>query len=219
MTKFLFFISIAFLIVSSNSVNALDKTQINDAIWTKLGADTSLTFSEVTKSGTFAGCEVVYRYVYRDFRSRNGEPVILTGSISSPYTKGKAFGLFLKATPHVVDLSGKEARIKNIPISFATLLIGKTNLDNYKATKFVCDDGGYCAAYTSADVPKFMNIVFSEIPFDPEIILTLSPDGMDSKFRLSEIKQNGKQPNSVMDKYTMCMMKIIDSHVKDMEKK
>jgi hypothetical protein len=212
------FFAISVLICTANA-ETLSRSQINDAIWDKIGSDTNLTFGEITKSGQFAGCEVVYRYVYRDYRSRNGEPVILTGSVSSNYMKGKVFGLFLKVQPHVVDLSGKDAQIKSIQPSFATLMVGKSNLDKFRVTKFTCEEGGYCAGYASSNMKQFMEVVFSQLPFNPEILITLTPNGMDSKFRLSDIKQNGKPPNSEMDKFTMCLTKVLDEQIKELEKK
>lgn len=211
-----------FVVLTSNfsaMSNTLSKSQINDAIWEKLGSETNLTFSEITKSGQFAGCEIVYRYVYRDYKSRNGEPVILTGSITSNYIKGKVFGLFLKIQPHVIDLGGKEAKLKLIQPSFATLMVGKNNLDKFRYTKFTCEDGGYCAGYASSNMMQFMDIVFSQLPFNPEILITLAPDGMDSKFKLSDIKQNGKPPNSEVDKFTMCLTKVLDEQIRELEKK
>ena len=220
MKKLLF--TLLFLTFGATNAQSQNQSQINDAVWLQIGSDTytNLTFNEITKSGSFAGCEVVYRYVYRDYRSRNGEPVILIGSISSNYVKGVAvFGLFLKVQARVFDLSGKDVQIKSIQPHFATMVIGKTNLDKYRTTKFTCEDGGYCAAYASAHVVEFIKTVFSQTPFNPEILLNLSPNGMDSKFRLSDIEQNGKPPNSEMDKFTMCLTKVLEEQLQELDKK
>ena len=191
MKKLFLTLLVSLFVGIATNAQSQNQSQINDAIWLKIGSDTNLTFNEITKSGSFAGCEVVYRYVYRDYRSRNGEPVILIGSISSNYVKGVAvFGLFLKVQARVFDLSGKDVQIKSIQPHFATMVTGKSNLDKYRITKFTCENGGYCAAYASADA-KFIKTVFSQIPFNPEILFTLSPDGMDSKLLYISINSTG----------------------------
>lgn len=211
-------IALLFSICISSHVYSqqLTKSQLNDLIWEQFGNANSLTFNEITKSGRFAGCEVVYRYTYRDYRSRNGEPVILVGSITSSYTKGKAFSLFLKVQPQVIELSGKTAKLKSIPINFATMKIGNIDLDKYRVTKFTCEDGGYCAGYASSK-PDFMEATLSKTPINPDIYITLTPNGIDSKFKLSEIKENGAAPNSLMDQFTLCIAKILEEQIKDLE--
>jgi len=217
MTNFIVFISL-FTISFVTYSQQLSKSQVNDIVWEQFSSSNALTFNEITKSGNFAGCELVYRYIYRDYRGREGEPVILVGSLTSNYIKGKAFSLFLKVQPQVLELIGNSAQLKSIPIHFATLKIGSNNLDKFRVSKFACEGGGYCAGYASPK-PDFMEVTLSKFPIDPDIYITLTPNGIDSRFKLSDIKDNGIKPTSLMDKFTACVAKVLEEQLKDLEKR
>lgn len=198
---------------------SVDKNQINDLIWEKFEKNSLLVFKETTSEGNFSGCELTYSYPYRDYRARNGEPVIVNGSISSFYTKGKALSLFLKLQPQVVDLGSKPAKMVVVQPSHATFKIKDLNFDKYRLSKFKCEQGGYCAAYGSSNQIKFMEDVFASIPFSPDVYFTLSANGVDEKFSFKNLKGHEKNSELVLGDFSQCLIKVVELQIKSMPTK
>lgn len=220
MKYYLSVVSLLFFIHSTSWAQGIDKNQLNDLIWEKVEKNSLLIFNELTSDGNFSGCELTYSYPYRDYRARNGEPVIVNGSITSTsVVKGKAFSLFLKLQPQVLDLNSKPAKMVTIQPNHATFKINGLNFDKYRLTKFKCEQGGYCAGYGSPNQTKFMEDIFAAIPFSPEIYFNLSASGVDEKFNLKSLKGREKNSELLLGDFSQCVIKIIELQIKDMEAK
>lgn len=217
MKLYLLVIGLVASIHSASWAQGLDKNQLNDLIWEKLEKNSLLSFKELTSEGNFSGCELTYSYPYRDYRARNGEPVIVNGSITSTYTKGKALSLFLKLQPQVMDLLSKPAKMVTVQPSHATFKVKDINFDKYRLTRFKCEQGGYCAGYGSSNQIQFMDDIFASIPFNPEIYFNLSSNGVDEKFSFKKLKGNEKSSELLLGEFTQCMVKIVDLQIKSME--
>ncbi len=208
------------LIASIHSVSwsqGLDKSQLNDLIWEKVQKNSLLTFKELTSEGNFSGCELTYSYPYRDYRVRNGEPVIVNGSITSAaIAKGKAFSLFLKLQPQTIDVNSKPAKMVTVQPNHATFKVNGLNFDKYRLTKFKCEQGGFCGAYGSSNQVKFMEDVFASIPFNPEIYFNLSANAVDEKFSLKSLKGHEKNSELLLGDFSQCILKIIELQIKGM---
>lgn len=212
-------LSLFFFIPFHLQAQNLDKNQLNDLIWEKFEKNSLLVFKELTSEGNFTGCELTYSYPYRDYRARNGEPVIVNGSITSSYTKGKALSLFLKLQPQVVDLSFKPARMVVVQPSHATFKIKDLNFDKYRLTKFKCEQGGYCAGYGSSNQIKFMEDVFASIPFSPDVYFNLSANGVDEKFSLKNLKGHERNSELLLGDFSQCLVKVVELQIKSMPTK
>jgi len=219
MKKILFSVFVSFSLTSIVIAQPLDKSQLNDLIWEKVEKTSLLLYKELTSEGNFSGCELTYTYPYRDYRGRNGEPVIISGSITSTYTKGKVFSLFLKLQPQVMDLSSKPAKMITVQPSHATFKIKDINFDKYRLTKFKCEQGGYCAGYGSSNQIQFMEDVFSSIPFNPEIYFTLSNGGVDERFSLKKLKGHERNSELILGDFSQCLVKLVELQIKSMPTK
>lgn len=212
-------IALASLVNSFAWAQELDRAQLNDLIWEKVEKNSLLVFKELTSEGNFSGCELTYSYPYRDYRARNGEPVIVNGSITSTYTKGKALSLFLKLQPQVMDLVSKPPKMVTVQPSHATFKIRDINFDKYRLAKFKCEQGGYCAGYGSSNQIQFMEDVFSSIPFNPEIYFSLSANGVDEKFSLKNLKGNKRNSELLLGDFSQCLVKVVELQIKSMPTK
>ena len=218
MSRSLFF-SLVFFIFSQSWAQGLNKNQLNDLIWEKVEKNSLLSFKELTSGGDFSGCELTYSYPYRDYRARNGEPVIVNGSITSSYVKGKVLSLMLKLQPQVIDLTSKPAKMVTAEPNQATFKVKDINFDKYRLTKFTCEQGGYCAAYGSPNQIKFMEDVFAVVPFNPVIYFNLSKNGVDEKFSLITLKGNEKHSELLLGDFSQCLVKVVELQVKGMPAK
>lgn len=219
MTKKLF-IHVFFYLIGISGAFAqgvnITKEDINNAVWANVKDSAVLDFTEMSSGGEFAGCELRYTYPYLDYRNRNGQPVVVVGSVSSYYTKGKVFSLFLKVQPQVIELVSGKANIKVIDPKIATIKSGDVNLNKFRLKNFRCDGGGYCAAYGSSD-QSFMEATIGGVGmYSPAIFVNFSSGGTDVRIDLQDL---GNKSNSQLSliKFNACLGKILEFQIKDLE--
>lgn len=216
--KLLIYLPLYLLAVTNSYAQSasLTKEEINSAVWANFKDEAVLDFTELSSGGDFSGCELRYTYPYRDYRNRNGQPVIVVGSVSSHYTKGKVFALFLKVQPQVIDLASGKANIKIIDPKIATIKSGDANLNKFKLKSFRCEGGGYCAAYGSSDA-SFMDAVFSGAGiYSPVVFFNFSSGATDEKIDLQSLGDKAKSQLSIVN-FNGCLGKILGSQIKDLE--
>lgn len=219
MTKNLF----TYLLLSSLAVtNAyaqrakLTEEDINNAVWANVKDSAVLDFTELSSGGDFAGCELRYTYPYLDYRNRNGQPVIVVGSVSSYYTKGKVFSLFLKVQPQVIDLVSGKANIKILDPKIATIKSGDSNLNKFKLKNFRCEGGGYCAAYGSSDTSFIEATMAGEGMYSPSVFFNFSSGGTDVKIDLPSLGDKTKSQLAIIN-FNGCLGKVLEYQIKDLE--
>lgn len=194
----------------------LTKEDINNAVWANVKDSAVLDFTELSSGGDFAGCELRYTHPFLDYRNRNGQPVIVVGSVSSSYIKGKAFSLFLKVQPQVIDLVSGKANIKILDPKIATIKSGNANLNKFKLTSFRCEGGGYCAAYGSSDASFMEATIGGEGMYSPAVFFNFSSGGTDVRIDLENLGNKAKSQLSIIN-FNGCLGKILEHQIKDLE--
>jgi hypothetical protein len=219
MTKKLFIhVFLYFIGISSACAQGvkITKEDINSAVWANVKDSAVLDFTETSSGGEFTGCELRYTYPYLDYRNRNGQPVVVVGSVASYYTKGKAFSLFLKIQPQVIELVSGKASIKIVDPKIATIKSGDANLNKFKLTSFRCEGGGYCAGYGSSN-ESFMEATIGGVGmYSPAIFFNFSSGGTDVRIDLQDLGDKSKSQLSLI-KFNGCLGKILEFQIKDLE--
>lgn len=196
-----------------------DKTTINAAnqfVYEELKKDNSFKLNRVTTKSELNSCELVFNYVYKDFRQKNGAIILLTGSVSSRYDKGKIPGYALKIIASEVDVSFKE-KFKSLTPAYINMKLNDINFEKFKVLEFPCSNNGKCIAYGDPNLKLNLQIMNSPI-FDPTIYISMSQGGQDHQFRLGELMDKEKAVNEFV-KFTICHTEIIENVTNDLDAK
>ena len=214
-------ILIIFFICSYESAfsQAEDKATVNAAnhfVYEELRKDNSFKLNRVTIKSELNSCELLFNYVYKDFRQKNGAIILLTGSVSSRYDKGKIPGYALKIIASEVDVSFKE-KFKSLTPVYINMKLNEINFEKFKVLEFPCSNNGKCIAYGDPNLKLNLQIMNSPI-FDPTIYISMSKGGQDHQFRLGELMEKEKAINE-FEKFSICHAEIIEIVAKDLDEK
>lgn len=182
---------------------------LHSKLWEQIADSKALKFNELTSDGEFAGCELTFRYPLRDYRQFGGEPILVTGSITNNYFRGKSFSLFLKIQPNKIEFNSisKGFELKTLTPASGSLVINNINLKKYELKRFKCSDEGLCLFYAdSVDGLELLATTFNKFPFDASVLFSMSKTGIDHKFDVSDLSP----ADSERVQFTKCMGKSMD---------
>ena len=219
MSKFLVLILLIFS--SSLSFGKLsddDYKKLETIVFENLKKDNFLKLNRITSGGKLTSCELEFGNIYRDIRSQSGKPVIISGSFSLIYVKDKSnLGTFLKIVPSVLEVR-TEKWTQTYP-EYLDIKINKKSLDGFKVTDFKCgsEDRGRCIGYGDPKLNVIKTLI-SVIPFNGDVIFSLTKGGYDNSFTLSNLLPQ-KESIKVREDFNSCMTEIFNEFIKDLEKK
>lgn len=181
--------------------------ELSSLLFTQLTKENSVKHNRVTREGELSACEIVFQYVYRDYRAQKGEPILLTGSFSASWTAGKNPGFMYKINAHEPNLD-KGTWSTSAP-SFINIAVGKLNFKPFKNIDFICESGGRCVGFED---PKFsINLaVEKKIPFDASLSWSLTTSGMDNSVNLTQIGQPA-ETKIALRSFESCNAEIIQN--------
>ena len=164
------------------TTNAFSQTKqvldtVNNMVYETIVKDNFIKLNKVTSEGELASCELEFQYSYRDFRAHKGATVMVAGSFSQMYSKGKNIGFLLKLVPNLSDVTKQTWTIVNP--EYVNLYAGGRSIDKFKIQEFTCENGGKCIAYV--DEALELTLAASDpFPFDAQIKFSLNKGGMDN---------------------------------------
>lgn len=193
--------------------------QYSDVIWEAVQNESSFVTNEITREGQFAGCELLFNFPYRDYRSQDGAPLMVSGSVNVNYVKGKTFGYLLKIVPIRLSYEpGTESLLKQtINPAFAKMNVNGTNIDQFKQT-FECERGT-CVVYVTKSVEESVNLAKTSLqknPFDAELYFSLAQGGMDQRFTLSGVGES-KTNQKTRQEFSSCLRKVVGHQISDLK--
>ncbi|QWD76638.1 hypothetical protein ICV32_02955 [Polynucleobacter sp. MWH-UH24A] len=219
MSKFL--VLILLICSSSLSFGKLsddDYKKLETMVFENLKKDNFIKLNRITRGGSLTSCELEFGNIYRDIRSQSGKPVIVSGSFSLIYMREKSnLGTLLKIVPSVLDVR-TEKWTQTYP-EYLDIKVNKSSLEKFKITDFKCgsEDRGRCVGYGD---PKFdvIKTVTSVIPFNGEVVFSLTKGGYDNSFTLSNLLPQ-KESIKVREDFNNCMSEIFNEFRKDLERR
>lgn len=159
---------------------------------------------EQTSQGRLVGCGFEFKTVLRDHAYDRGKPVILIGSVSSFYFKGKAMNVSLKVRGNSLFFSQRlEPVFSPFEINYAYLKSAVYSSAGREATKFTCENGGFCAVYT-----EFQEIFEALVSNDLSLVYSRTPTGFDVVTKLDiSTAENGVEN---LGKGLRCFARLVD---------
>ena len=193
----------------SQSKQVLDT--VNNMVYETIVKDNFIKLNRVTSQGELASCELEFQYSYRDFRAHKGATVMVAGSFSQMYTKGKNIGFLLKLVPNLSDVAKQTWTI--VKPEYVNLYAGGKSIDKFKIEDFTCENGGKCIAYV--DKTLELTLAASDpFPFDAQIKFSLNKGGIDNSFLMSSLLPVNESEN-VRTEFTVCMSDIVKKVAND----
>jgi len=190
--------------------------ELYDELWKHIDKTPNLTFEIISRGGEFSGCELVFYYPYRDFRALKGEPVIVKGSVSAFYQKGKVFGTLVKVLPQRIQFKDGKAEWVAQSNIFAAVRINGKSMEKYRLAASPCELGGICVAYGDKQGVEYLEETLKTVPYDADIFFRYSKDGIDQRITLSELTTNQDKPQKVRMSFNTCVTQIVNKMVKDL---
>lgn len=195
-----------------------DYKKVETMLFEDLQKDNYLKLNRITSEGKLTSCELEFGHVYKDFRSQLGKPVLVSGSYSLMYLRDKKNVMTsLKIVPTVLDIK-TEKNIQTYP-EYLDLKINKNSLSKYQITDFKCgkENKGRCLGYGDTNL-SMLKTVTSVLPFNGDIVFSLTKGGYDNTFTLSNLLPP-KESTKVRGEFNSCMSEIIEELIKDLDKK
>lgn len=199
------------------------QSAFDQQIWAAIEGQSNLTFNRITKGGEFAGCELVFEHPYQDVRAKQGKPIFMVGGISSHYFKGKNLGFMLKLRANEMMPSNNQAGLvtKAITPAEAGMLVNGRSMNGFKVSRQECEQKGQCVIYFpgngSQQFADFMETALSAPAFNAEVFWSLSKNGMDNKFKLSELKVEKGTNQELRAQFTQCLWEITSLIERDLK--
>ncbi len=209
---------ISILILISDETNATSKPSelidFYDLIYNEFVKENEIKFNRETVEGKLIGCELDYKYTYRDSHGTiNGiAPTIYSvGNFTVNYFVDKHSSVlrfkFLPAIPEINKTSWKI-----LTPTYLNIIVNGNNLEKYKVADFICDAGGKCVGYS--DKAGGFEVLSqlatgNKSKFDIEIRSSLTKEGIDNVFNLSSLTT----PDNwivVQDNFNNCMSELVD---------
>jgi len=217
MTKKLITLIFSLLITSishGQNISEDDVDTVNSMVYEKLSKESFIKFNRVTSGGNLSSCELEYQFTYRDFKFLKGKPVLVVGSFSMMYFKGKNVGYLFKIIPTVSDV--KTQKWSYYHPQYSDIFFKNQGIEKYKTIEFECDPRGKCVGYSDPDI-KLTELLLSS-SMDGEIKFSLSKGGLDNSFRFSSIMSK-QDSDRERNKFNLCMIEVLDQITKDLETK
>ena len=195
-----------------------DYKKLETIVFENLKKDNFLILNRITSGGKLTSCELEFGNIYRDIRSQSGKPVIISGSFSLIYVKDKSnLGTFLKIVPSVLDVR-TEKWTQTYP-EYLDFKINKKSLEKFRITDFKCgsEERGRCIGYGDPKLDVIKTLI-SVIPFNGDIVFSLTKGGYDNSFTLSNLLPQ-KESLKVREEFNSCMSEIFNEFIKDLERK
>lgn len=213
---------VAMGIVFAPAVGAV-QSAFDQQVWSAIEGQSNLTFNRITKGGEFEGCELVFEYPYQDVRAKQGKPIFMVGGISSHYIKGKNMGFMLKLRANEMLPSANKAGLvtQAITPAEAGMLVNGKSMKGFKIARQECEQKGQCVIYFPGDGAQqfadFMETAISAPAFNAEVFWSLTKNGMDNKFKLSELKVEKGTNQELRTQFAQCLWEITGHIQKDLE--
>ena len=199
---------------STTSEPSLTLRQSIPGILERLKKDDGTSFTRVTSEGMLTSCELGFNHSFLDNRSQGGMPVVLNGSFSIQFNRGKIPAFMLKV--NAVALDPESMNWKTIKPAFSTVIVNGRNFDSNKIADFTCESGGRCVGYGDPDF-GLMTPLTSKPSLDAAILVSLVKGGMDHRFLLSDLAKQSKKVDDLV-KFNRCALDIVDRVIKDLAK-
>lgn len=221
--KILIGMFVLFLGFAAHASQNIDQ-MYQDELWKQMEGQTNLAFKRVTSGGELAGCELTFKYAYRDFRTKGGRPLLVIGALANYYTKGKLFGYLLKVQP--IQLSWNNATNSGVRTVLnpaqATMAINGINVTKFARSSTKCETGGICVAIVSKtwdEDSKLLEITSKQPVFDADIFWSLTKSGIDESFKLSSLKVETGSNLQVRQNFTQCLLEVMQKQMDYMNAK
>lgn len=192
-----------------------DVNQVNSMVYESLSKENFIKMNRVTSGGKLSSCELEYQYSYRDTRLLRGASVMVVGSFSMMYFKGKNVGYAFKIVPNVSDVKTQTWNYRHP--EYSDVFINGKSIDKFKSTEFKCDPKGKCAGYSDPNL-SMTELLLTPTPFDGEVKFSLEKGGMDNSFKFSSLLPKNES-DIERRKFNICMFEILDQISKDLEGK
>ncbi len=199
--------------IEAQTISREDEASVKNYIYDRLVKENFVKLNRVTREGDLASCELEFQNTFRDVRARGGNPVFLTGSFAAMYSKGKYPGFSLKV--NASDMNIATQKWINIVPTYLNVVVGKSDFSNYKIIDFACETGGKCLGYEDRSFALNLAVI-DTIPFDAEIVLSLSKGGMDYSFKLSSLMPV-EVTKKTLNKFIECNLEILKKITEDLE--
>ncbi len=197
-------------IAGAQQLTREEQEAVNNYLFEELTKKNFVKLNRVTKEGNLESCELEFQYVYRDNRARLGAPVFLTGSFSSTWTSGKIPGYMYKINAN--EFSIKDRKFHVFAPEFIDISVAGESFKAHKSIDFICETGGRCVGFYD----KSLNInlvVASTVPFDAQLMWSLTKGGLDNSVFISKIGDRKKTQQELMS-FNLCNNEIIEKFTK-----
>lgn len=191
--------------------------ELHDDLWKRVDKNSDLTMEVASQGGEFSGCELVFYFPYRDYRSLKGEPVLVKGSISAYYQKGRTFGTLLKVLPQRLQFKDGKAEWVGQPNVLAALRINGKSMEKFRLAESPCELGGICIVYGDRQGTGYLEETMEAIPYDADIFFRFSKSGLDQRISLSELGKPGDSSRKIRLQFNYCVGKIVDKLLEDLK--
>ena len=192
-----------------------DINKVNNMVFESISKENFVKMNRITSGGKLSSCELEYQHSYRDIRLLRGTPVMVVGSFSMMYFKGKNVGYAFKIVPNVSDVKTQTWNYK-YP-EYSDVFINGKGIDKFKSTELKCDPKGKCTGYSDPTL-SMTELMVSQNPFDGEVKFSLEKGGMDNSFKFSSLSPKNES-DIERRKFNICMFEILDQVSKDLEGK
>jgi len=145
-----------------NAPNTANAESLEDAVIGPLVGTRMMAAAEQRSQGKLTSCYWEYKIVLRDHAYKMGGYVLLSGSLTVFYFKGKAPNVALKMQGFDIAI-GADAKPKMTPFEIAygyPTVSGKV-LARREGAAFRCENGGFCASYVN-DFPDIISAVLTD---------------------------------------------------------
>lgn len=155
------------------------------------------TATETTTRGKLIGCGFEFTIIAKDHPYKLGGLVLLAGSISSFYAKGKGINYALKLKGKdmsiVTNAKGefKDLEATDFEIVYAYAKTRQFNSAGKDIQPFRCEGGGFCSVYTEGFTEIFLGLLDNDMTFG----YNRRKDGVDVivKMDINQVKGVRKQ--------------------------
>jgi hypothetical protein len=225
MKKFVLFLLVFSHIEYIRAESSLTKKQIDEInqlnviVLDSLSDKKIIKTNRVTSEGKLEYCELEFRNVYQDIRNTNNgvlKTVLLNGSFSVRYFNDRKLIYALKGVPSIFNV--QKQTWENVYPTYLSILINGELLDSHKYADFKCGDNGRCLGYKDTNFGiDIMDLLYKNLPFDPEIKISLNKSGMDTTFKLSELSSSNISIKE-RESYLECVLELSNNLKLDLEK-
>ena len=209
----IFIIGILISSISYSQLSEDDSKKLENIVYESLKKDNNLKMERITTGGNLSSCELDFNYVYRDYRSQSGKPVIVSGSFSLMYFKNKNILYSFKIVPSVLNI--KTEKFNYIKPEYSDFFVFGNGLSKFQKTEFNCDPVGKCVGYPDPNL-KITELITSQGPFDGEIKFSFTKGGMDNSFYLSSILPK-VESEKVRRQFNNCISELLNIVVNDIK--